>query len=67
DEYMVFGDFDAYAACHDRAAVTYRETRSWQRMATLNIARIGGFSSDRTIHEYARDIWHAEPLRIPIG
>jgi starch phosphorylase len=61
---MVLADFEAYH--HSRMAVDalYRNTDEWTRKSILNVARIGKFSSDRTIAEYNRDIWHAEPLPI---
>ena len=64
DRYMVLADFEAYH--HSRMAVDalYRNTDEWTRKSILNVARIGKFSSDRTIAEYNRDIWHAEPLPI---
>jgi starch phosphorylase len=67
DEYMVLGDFDAYAACQRRVADTYLDQAAWRRMAALNIARIGRFSSDRTIREYARDIWGVRPVAVSVG
>ena len=45
--------------------MTYRDRTRWARMAILNTARAGKFSSDRTIHEYARDIWNVQPC--PVG
>ncbi|HHH11542.1 MAG TPA: glycogen phosphorylase, partial [Sorangium sp.] len=65
DEYMVLGDFAAYAACQQRLADTYVDKPRWGRMAASNIARIGHFSSDRTIREYASEIWDVAPLSIP--
>lgn len=62
DEYMVLADFEAYSACQNRAADTYLERARWGRMAALNIARIGRFSSDRTIQQYAREIWGVDPI-----
>jgi len=65
DEYMVLSDFDAYSACQARVADTYMDPARWGRMCALNIARIGRFSSDRTIHQYAREIWGIEPISNP--
>jgi starch phosphorylase len=67
DEYMVLGDFDAYLECQTRVSETYRDPLRWGRMAALNIARIGRFSSDRTIADYAREIWQVEPARVELG
>ena len=61
---MVFADFDAYCRCQEEVDKAYRDERNWTRMAIINVARIGKFSSDRTIKEYNRDIWGAEPLPV---
>ncbi len=57
DVYYVLADFDAYAAAHERLEQAYRDKKRWAKMAFLNVARSGKFSSDRTIEEYVRDIW----------
>ena len=57
DVYYVLADFDAYVRAHDDLALAYADKRRWARMAFLNVARSGKFSSDRTIGEYAREIW----------
>ncbi|OPZ87662.1 MAG: Maltodextrin phosphorylase [bacterium ADurb.Bin429] len=64
DPFFLMADFDLYRACHDRAVETYRDRDVWTRLSILNVARCGKFSSDRTIMEYARDIWRAEPVNI---
>jgi starch phosphorylase len=62
DEYFVLADFDAYVACQARVATTWREPSRWARMAILNIANMGFFSSDRSIREYAERIWRVRPV-----
>ena len=57
DPYKVLADYRAYVQAHERVDAAYRDRRRWAKMAILNTARVGKFSSDRTIHEYARDIW----------
>jgi glycogen phosphorylase len=57
DEYMVAADFSAYAACQKEVAHAYADADAWSKKAALNIARMGPFSSDRTVAEYAKDIW----------
>jgi starch phosphorylase len=57
DPFLVLADFDAYAAAQARVDAAFRDPSSWARKAILNTARVGKFSSDRTISEYARDIW----------
>ena len=64
DEYMVFSDFEAYVACQERVANTYQQKQVWARMAALNIARVGRFSSDRTIRQYASEIWGISPIPV---
>ena len=57
DEYMVLADFAAYSACQEQAAAAFADRRRWDRMSVLNAARVGRFSSDRSIREYAERIW----------
>ncbi len=57
DVYYVLADFDAYARAQEEVAQAYADRNRWARMAFLNVARSGKFSSDRTIEEYAREIW----------
>jgi starch phosphorylase len=64
DPYLVLADFAAYCACQDEVERAYRERDRWTRMAILNVARSGKFSSDRTIHEYASQIWGITPVRV---
>lgn len=64
DQYMVLADFDAYAKCQEKVDTAYRIADEWDKMAILNIARCGKFSSDRTIFEYNRDIWHAQSIPV---
>lgn len=57
DEYMVLADFQAYIDCQARVGIAYLDQENWTRMSILNVARSGKFSSDRSIMDYARDIW----------
>ena len=61
DEYVHLADLQAYIEAQKRVDATYLDHSAWQRKALLNIARMGKFSSDRTVAEYARDIWHIRP------
>ena len=67
DEYMVMADFTDYVACQQRVSALYRDPDTWSRKAILNLARMGRFSSDRTILEYNRDVWHAAPVPITLS
>ena len=66
DEYLVLADYRSYIDCHDRAVgPAWADEDRWTRMSILNTARSGFFSSDRTVRDYCRDIWHAEPVPVP--
>jgi glycogen phosphorylase len=65
DPFMVLADFRAYSDCHARVDRAYRDPSAWARMAILNTARIGKFSSDRAIREYAEHIWNLQPVAVP--
>jgi starch phosphorylase len=68
DEYMLFADFADYAACQRQVSEVYRDQDDWTRRAVLNLARSGKFSADRTIDEYAREVWKTSPITIaPAG
>jgi len=66
DEYMVLADYQPYIDCQDRVNRAFREPDKWARMSILNVARIGKFSSDRSIREYCRKIWEVNPVRVAI-
>jgi len=67
DSFCLMADFDAYLACQAKVTETYLDPAHWTRMSILNVARCGKFSSDRTIAEYARDIWGVKGLEIETG
>jgi len=62
DPYFHLADFHSYVVTHDRLQEEFCIPESWAHKAILNVARVGKFSSDRTIAEYAEDIWHIEPI-----
>ena len=58
DEYLLLADFDSYSDAHRRALEVYKNREQWNRMSLINIARSGIFAADRSISDYARDIWN---------
>ena len=62
DYYMLLADLRSYCEAQDRVDATYRDAKKWNAMSLVNIARSGRFSSDRAVMEYARDIWHINPV-----
>ena len=66
DEYFVLKDFASYAEAQERLERIYKNKDEWSRMAVINTAKSGKFSSDRTIREYAKEIWNLKPMRIEL-
>jgi starch phosphorylase len=64
DTYMLFADFDAYVNCQQKVSEAFLDQRGWHTMTLRNIAQVGRFSSDRTIREYANEIWGATPVKV---
>ncbi len=64
DSYLLLADYRSYVDCQDRVAETWKDREKWTRMSIMNAAHMGKFSSDRTILEYAKDIWGVEPVDI---
>jgi len=58
DDYMLLADFESYVDCQGRVGEAYRDRANWTRMSILNTARVGRFSSDRSIRDYCREIWN---------
>lgn len=63
DHYLLLADYASYIAAQDAVSALYQDQEEWSRRAILNVARVGKFSSDRTIGEYAKNIWHVAPAR----
>ena len=64
DQYFSLADFRSYAAAQERVEAAYRDGKRWARMAMMNVACCGKFSSDRTIEEYVKDIWHLDKVYV---
>ena len=62
DVYYVLADFDSYVQAQEKVAAEYTDRKSWARKTLINIANSGKFSSDRTIEDYVRDIWHLKKV-----
>ncbi len=66
DQYLLLADYQAYVDCQDRVEAAYRDRENWLKMSILNVARMGKFSSDRSIHEYCQDIWKVKPVPVQL-
>uniref|UniRef100_UPI00398E725D glycogen phosphorylase, brain form-like n=1 Tax=Pristiophorus japonicus TaxID=55135 RepID=UPI00398E725D len=66
DRFKVFADFEAYVKCQEKVSELYKNPRKWTKVVIKNIANSGKFSSDRTIAQYAREIWGVEPSAVKI-
>jgi len=67
DQYMLFADYQSYIDCQDRVAELFRDKKKWTRMSILNACRMGKFSSDRSIKDYSRKIWHVQPAPVKLS
>jgi len=66
DHYLLLADYASYIACQDKVNELYKTPHEWARKAIINVACMGKFSSDRTISEYAEEIWNAKPVNIDL-
>ncbi|MEY8879649.1 MAG: glycogen/starch/alpha-glucan family phosphorylase, partial [Leptothrix sp. (in: b-proteobacteria)] len=66
DHYLLLADYASYVATQNQVDALYRTADAWARQAVLNVAGMGAFSSDRTIAEYADQIWHSRPVLLPL-
>jgi starch phosphorylase len=64
DYYCLFADYQSYIDAQDRVSKLYLDTEEWTKKSILNVARIGKFSSDRSVQEYAEKIWNVKPVKI---
>ncbi|HET8579591.1 MAG TPA: glycogen/starch/alpha-glucan phosphorylase, partial [Nitrospiraceae bacterium] len=63
DDYLLLADYQAYLDCQEQVSRAYLNQKQWTRMSILNVARMGHFSSDRSIRQYCNDIWQVKPIR----
>ena len=66
DYFMVLADFESYIQQQQVGAQSYNDKKNWTKMSIINSARVGKFSSDRSIREYANDIWKVDPVQIKL-
>jgi starch phosphorylase len=66
DAYLVLADYQSYLECQQRVSQAYLDKEQWNRMSVLNVARMGKFSSDRSIREYCEDIWRVKPVSVDL-
>ncbi len=63
DRYFVLEDFEGYRVAHERANDYYKDQAKWNESCIINIAKSGYFSSDRTINQYAKEIWDIKKMK----
>ncbi len=66
DQYLLFADYQSYIECQDWVGETFKDKNKWTRMSILNTARMGKFSSDRSIEDYSRKIWQVKPFPVKL-
>ena len=64
DHFLLLADYAAYVECQERVARTFQDHEAWTRMSIENVAHMGKFSSDRTIRQYADEVWRVTPVKI---
>jgi len=66
DDYMLLADYQSFIECQDRVSDAYKDQEAWTRMSMFNVARMGKFSSDRSIRDYCADIWNTLPVKVHV-
>ncbi|MEA5536621.1 glycogen/starch/alpha-glucan phosphorylase [Crocosphaera sp. XPORK-15E] len=66
DPYLLLADYQSYVECQEKVSQAYKDPEYWSRMSILNVARMGKFSSDRSIQEYCEGIWNAKAVSVEL-
>jgi len=66
DRYMLFADYQDYIECQERVSDTFMDKERWTRMSILNAARMGKFSSDRSVMDYSKKVWEVQPFPVEL-
>ena len=67
DPFLLLADYQSYIECQERVSQAYKDPENWTRMSILNVARMGKFSSDRSIREYCKDIWNVKAVPVEVA